>query len=291
MFFVCDIGGTNLRMAVTDLNGTILNKHRVLTPRNYDELLKTVEDQFRENSKRFHICGCCISVAGAVLENKEVWLPNLFGLERLKVAEDLQNLLSGIEVHVIDDRTAGLLGEIYKGCAVSKKNVLYLIIGTGVGLGILIDGVVVSGSERLAGSVGWIRVIDPLTGRIDTVENTISGPGILKRFNTVCKNSASSPEEIFRLYKQEADNCVRHLVQSTSKVVGYLLSVLVNIFNPEIIILAGSLALQWDVFQDEAIEVLKQNISPSIKRPPVRISNLGEDAQLLGCTKYLLSIR
>jgi len=248
-----------------------------------------LEREFKENSKRFSISSCCISVAGAVLENNEVWLPNVFARRKFRLAEDLQGIFSGVEVQVIDDRTAGLLGEVYKGCAVARRNVLYLIVGTGVGLGIMVDGVVVRGSQNLAGSVGWIRMIDPVTNRIETVEDIISGPGILKRFNTICHRPASSPEEVFRLYEQGADGCVKDLVQSTSQVIGYLLSVFVNIFNPEVIILAGSLALQWNVFRDEVMEVLRQNISPSIVEPLVQISVLGEDAQLLGCTRYLLS--
>ena len=289
MFFVCDVGGTNLRMAVTDADGTILKKRRVLTPRDYNQLLQTLEEEFKKNSAEFPISGCCVSIAGAVFENKEVWLPNVFGDRKFKLVEDLQALFAGLEVHAIDDRTAGLLGETYKGCAVGKKNVLYLILGTGVGLGILADGRVVSGSQKLAGSVGWIRVIDPLTSKFETAENIVSGPALLKRLNTICKKPATSPEEVFRLYEQVTDDCVRDLVHSTAHTLGYLLSVLVNILNPEIVVLAGSLTLQWNVFQDKAMEVLRQNISPFIAEPLVQVSILGEDAQLLGCTRYLLS--
>jgi len=290
VFFVCDVGGTNLRMALTDADGTILKKCRVPTPRDYNQLLQTLEEEFKKNSEEFLISGCCVSIAGAVLENREVWLPNVFGDRKFKLVEDLQALFAGagVEVHVIDDRTAGLLGEIYKGCAVGKKNVLYLIVGTGVGLGILADGRVISGSQKLAGSVGWIRVIDPLTKGFETVENIVSGPALLKRLNTICKKPATSPEEIFRLYEQVTDDCVKDLARSTAHTLGYLLSVLVNVLNPEIIVLAGSLALQWNVFQAEAIEAVKHNISPSIAEPLVQVSTLGEDAQLLGCTRYLL---
>ncbi len=289
MFFVCDVGGTNLRMAVTDTDGTILKKRRVATPRDYSQLLQTLEEEFKKNSEEFLISSCCVSIAGAVLENNEVWLPNVFGDRKFKLVEDLRSIFVGLEVHTIDDRTAGLLGEIYKGCAVGKKNVLYLILGTGVGLGILADGRVISGSQNLAGSVGWIRMTDPLTNKFETVENIVSGPALLKRLNKICKKPATSPEEIFRLYEQAKDECVRDLVHSTAYTLGYLLGVLVNILNPEMVVLAGSLALQWNVFQDKAMEVLRQNISPSIAEPPVQVSILGEDAQLLGCTRYLLS--
>jgi len=276
-------------MAVTDTDGAILKKRRVPTPRDYNQLLQTLEEEFKKNSEEFLISDCCVSIAGAVLENREVWLPNVFGDRKFKLVEDLQALFAGVEVHVIDDRTAGLLGEIYKGCAVGKKNVLYLIVGTGVGLGILTDGRVISGSQKLAGSVGWIRVIDPLTNKFETVENIVSGPGLLKRFNTICEKPATSPEEVFRLYERATDDCVKDLVHSTAHTLGYLLSVLVNVLNPEIIVLAGSLALQWNVFQAKAIEAVRHNISPSIAEPLVQVSTLGEDAQLLGCTRYLLS--
>ncbi|MEJ5229695.1 MAG: ROK family protein [Pseudothermotoga sp.] len=291
MFFVCDIGGTNLRVAVTSEDGIIMKKNKFSTPRDYDQLLCVLKKEFKEASREFSISSSCISVAGAVFKNNTVWLPNVFGPKRFSLAGDLENSFTNSEIHVIDDRVAGLLGELYRGCAVGKKDVLYLIVGTGVGLGILSNGLLVSGSQSLAGSVGWIRITDPLTGGVETVEDVLSGPSILKRFRMVCNYEVRSTEEIFHLYNQDTNDCTKKLVHTTAQVLGYLLSILTNIFNPELIILAGSLSTQWNVFKDVALEVLRQNTSPSIQQPRFEISTLGEDAQLIGCAKYLLTLR
>jgi len=291
MFFVCDIGGTNLRVAVTSEDGIIMKKNKFSTPRDYEQILSVLKNEFREASREFSISSSCISVAGAVFKDDTVWLPNLFGLKRFNLAEDLEKSFAIPEIHVIDDRVAGLLGELHRGCAVHEMDLLYLVIGTGVGLGIMSNGSLISGSQRLAGSVGWIRVTDPLTGNIETVEDVLSGPGILRRFRRACNHEVRSTQEIFHLHIQGTNDCAKRIVQTTAQVLGYLLSILTNVFNPELIILAGSLSAQWAVFKDVALEVLRQNISPSIQQPRLEISILGEDAQLIGCTKYLLTLQ
>lgn len=287
MFFTCDVGGTNLRTGVVDINGIILHRTKYPTPKNYEQLLKLVKTEFFRMSEQFPVSECCISVAGAVFDDGTVWLPNVFGSNRFNISYDLRSVLQKKKIFVIDDRVAGLLGELWKGCAIGKKDVLYLVIGTGVGLGILSNGTLVAGNQGLAGSVGWIKIHDPLTSSVESIENLIAGPAIVKRYKEICKAQASSAQDVFSLYLSK-DDCAEKVILIAAQSIGHLLSIITNTFNPEIIILAGSLALQWHIMKEHALRVLQEQISPFIQKPQIQSSFLGENAQLLGCAKYIL---
>lgn len=289
-FFAVDIGGTNLRTAIIDVNGTILCKSKYTTPRNYEQLLQLLKNELDSQTKRFRVSECGISVAGAVFNDGNVWLPNVFGSNKFNMSHDLRISLDRSKVYIIDDRIAGLMGELWKGCAVGKKDVLYLVIGTGVGLGILANGTLVFGAQNLSGSVGWIKIHDPLTGKIENIEDLISGPAIVRKYEKICGMQVNSAQDIFDSYLNK-DKHAEKIVVDISQLIGYLLSILTNTFNPELIVLAGSLALQWDILKEQALAILQAHISPFIQQPLVQSSFLGEDAQLIGCVKYILMLQ
>lgn len=290
MFFVADIGGTNLRTAIADANGTILCKYKHSTPKDYDQLLRLLETEFHKYAQKSQILGYCISVAGAVFSDGNVWLPNVFGSNRFDILHDLKHLLDNSRGYAIDDRIAGLMGELWKGCAFGKKNVLYLVIGTGVGLGIFANGTLITGNQNLSGSVGWIKTFDPLTGKFENMEDLISGPAIVKKYKEISGIQVDSAQDVFKFYLKK-DKDAEKVVVKVSELIGYLLSILTNTFNPDLIVLAGSLALQWNILQKHALQVLQTHTSPLIQQPSVQPSFLGEDAQLIGCARYILMMQ
>ncbi len=290
MFFVADIGGTNLRTAIVDANGTIFCKSKQITPKDYKQLLQILTTEFYKSVQEFRVSEYCISVAGAVFSDGNVWLPNVFGSNRFDILHDLKHLLDNYKGYAIDDRVAGLMGELWKGCAVGKKDVLYLVVGTGVGLGIFANGTLITGNQNLSGSVGWIRTFDPLTGKFENMEDLISGPAIVKKYKEISGIQVDSAQDVFNFYFKK-DKDAEKVVVNTSWSIGYLLSILTNTFNPDLIVLAGSLALQWNILQEHVLQALQTHTSPFIQKPQVRTSFLGEDAQLIGCARYTLMMQ
>ena len=289
--FVSDIGGTNLRVAIVDSEGAIHYKKRFSTPKDPQELLNTIISEFERNYDRFKLEYGCISVAGAVFEDESVWLPNVFGNQNYRLKEELQKSL-GIDIFCIDDRVAGLLGETWKGKAVDHRNVGYLVIGTGVGLGILADGKIVKGYGNVAGSVGWINMdvlnISTSISDINNIENFISGPAILRRFKRICGGLPKSVKSIFELYEKNKDECVRMIIKQTSIAIGKLLAIIANVLNPELLILGGSIGEKWRYFEKEALRVFEYETSPLVRKIRIEVSELGEEAQILGCVKYII---
>lgn len=286
--FIVDIGGTNLRIAIVSSMGDIIRKEKYVTPKDFLEISKTIEERYNSLKESYQLKRAIgISAAGAVLGDK-VWLPNIS-----KETFPLESLLFDrlkIPIRILDDRISGVLGEYWKGKGKDKDVVLYFIIGTGVGLGILIDGRPICGKNRATGSLGWI----PLGRRnryssvLGTLESQIAGPAILREYNRISDRKVARTEEVFELFEERDKNAVE-IISRVGIILGKTLSLLLNLFDPDVIILAGSIGLKWHIFKHWAYPTMNLYLSPLIKgNVEITISDLGEDAQILGVTYSLL---
>ncbi len=282
-FFVVDIGGTNLRICIVNIEGEILRKEKLNTPKDFLEICNIIEKSYKDFKKLYSLeerIG--ISVAGGVFEENFVWLPNVSS-ERFPLKSYLEKNLK-ISVKILDDRISGSLGEYWKGKGKDKKILLYLIIGTGVGLGILIDGKPIYGKNWVSGSLGWLPLgkRNSLSSKIGTLESQISGPSILREYNSISQRKLEKAEEVFKAFEKKDKNAEK-VISKAGKLLGKTLSSLANIFDPDIIILSGSIGLRWDIFKPYAYPIMNLYLSPIIKENlEIAKSELGEDAQILG---------
>lgn len=286
--FVVDIGGTNLRISIVDSYGNVLKKERFNTPKDFIEIAKIVEESYKNLRKEYfleEVIG--ISVAGAVFKD-EVWLPNIsknkfplksFLYERLK-----------IPVKILDDRVSGALGEYWRGKGKNKDIILYFIIGTGVGLGIIVNGKPLYGKNHASGSLGWIPVgkRNSYSSKIGTLESQISGPSILREYNRISGKNLERTEEVFELF-EKGDEISKKVISRVGRILGKTLSSLLNIFDPDIIIFSGSIGLEWEVFKPFSNPAINLYLSPLIKKNfEITTSELKEDAQILGVAYTIL---
>lgn len=286
--FIVDIGGTNLRIAVVNNLGDIIKKERYATPKDFIEISKIIEERYTSLKKSYTLKKAIgVSIAGAVLRDR-VWLPNIS-----KEAFPIETLLFDrlkIPIKILDDRISGVLGEYWKGKGKDKNVVLYLIIGTGVGLGILIDGRPIYGKDGIAGSLGWIPIgkRNLFSSKVGTLESQIAGPAILREYNRISDRKLTKTEEVFELFEEKDESAVK-IISRVGRILGKTLSLLSNLFNPDIIILAGSIGLRWYIFKPWAYPIMNLYLSPLIKsNVEITTSDLGEDAQILGLTYNLL---
>jgi len=280
-----DIGGTFIRSAICNETGILTNKTKFNTPQSPDKVMEFCLKIFEKYND---IDSYGISVAGAVLEKGYVWLPNAFGSDPYPLKAKLEEK-TGKVIDILDDRASGLIGETWKGAAVNSKNSAYFIIGTGVGLGIQVEGQVITGTHGAAGSIGWIPIGEEneYSNMVGTLESNISGYYMSKNYEKICKKSVKGASEIFDDYIKGGE-CSRKFLSTISKLLGKSLATVINFLDPEIIIMAGSVGQRWDIFKSKAEETMKNYLNPMIKKIEIVPSVLGEDAQLLGIGKYSL---
>ena len=240
-----------------------------------------------------------ISVPGiAYADRGEVWAPNIPGWESYPIVQELKTFLEiEIPVFLESDRSCYILGEHWKGKAQNCKHAIYMAVGTGIGVGIMIDGHILRGSQNVAGSIGWMALNQPYQAKYDACgcyEYYASGAGLARVASDLLAErpeysgplarlqGAHTAQDIF-FYAAEGDSIAHEVIEQAIAYWGMAVANLVSLFNPEKIILGGGIFGPGGQFLDQIREEAKKWAQPiSITQVEIEVSDLGGDAGLIG---------
>jgi len=205
----------------------------------------------------------------------------------------------GIPAYLENDSRSMAFGEFYSGELSSERNVLFVNLDYGIGLGIVVDGKIYYGRSGFSGEFGHIPLFDNEIichcGKKGCLETEASGWALIRKFkerlekgsssSAVKKNTSASEitlEDIITAAKNEDTLCIE-LLSEIGEQLGKGLAVLINVFNPELIILGGTLSETGDYIRLPARSVLnKFSLSLMNNDTSLRISRLGERAGVIG---------
>lgn len=246
-----------------------------------------------------------VSCGGPLDEKRGVIMspPNLPGWDNIEIKKFLEDRY-GVNVMVRNDANACALAEWKFGAAKGFSNIIFLTFGTGMGAGLILDGRLYSGTNGMAGEVGHIRLSPDGPwgfGKNGSFEGFCSGGGIaklgkataveaLKNGKTLsyCK-SADDLEKISAKSIAESANQgfddAKEIYRICAKKLGLGLSILIDILNPEIIVIGSVFKRAANLLKDEMENVLKNEaLSYSLnvcKIVPAKFDeNLGDLAAL-----------
>lgn len=257
-----DLGGTKTEGILLGGNGEILARKRVATPAgDYRGTVAAVTALVEElEADVDHKLPVGIGTPGAIsLKTGRMKNCNAVCLNDMPLKEDLIRSL-GRDIRIANDADCMTLSEASDGAAAGLLNVFGVILGTGVGGGVCINGSLVSGINAITGE--WGHTTLPLSayqpghgedleppevaqrtcfcGRNDCVETYLSGPG-LQRTYFEASGSASTAEQIVEL-AGEGDSVALAVMEQYSNLAALALSTVINILDPEVIVLAGGLS-------------------------------------------------
>jgi glucokinase len=257
-----DLGGTKITGAIFDCEGNILHKTaHLLENRQGNEvgrLITHVIDELFQQAEASTIKAIGICVPG-ISDSKTglVWAPNIAGWESYPLQKEIEEHLHNpnIPVAIDSDRTCYILGETWKGVAKGCKNAAFIAVGTGIGVGILLDGHILHGHADIVGAAGWLAL--NMEFEADYVhygcfESNASGNGIarcaqrLLKEQTLFKDSllyvkdieTITAHEVFDAYEQN-DPLAVEVIDKAIKMWGMAAANLVSLLNPEIIVWGG----------------------------------------------------
>jgi glucokinase len=284
-----DIGGTKIAAAVVTPEGKILNEVRYPTqavPPN--RLIETVARAITEVKEGFEVGGVCVAVPGLILasENKVMFAPNLHEIENIRLDEEIGRR-TGLRVTVENDANVAAWGEFRFGAGRGLKHMVFITLGTGVGGGIITQGVLLRGAQGAAGELGHVT-IDP------TGPCCASGTAIQRRAREVANERPNSPlgrlaserqvlgEDVTRL-AQEGDEVSISVLEETGRWLGIGLAGFVNAFNPEVIAVGGGASQAGELILESARkEVQLRARSPSRDLVEIKEATLGPESGVLG---------
>ncbi len=249
-----DVGGTKLLAAALNSAGEILSKYQVSTPRHdytatLDAIMGLIEGLENELGGSVPVG---VGIPGSVRDDTgQVQNANSTWLNGKSLKKDLQQKL-GREVRLANDANCFALSEAIDGAGVGAASVFGVILGTGVGGGLVLDGKLIEGHRSIAGEWGHCPLpyatIDEMNlsptcwcGRRGCIESWLSGPALTGQYNQSAGTSLCRVEEIIAL-KDEGDLVALDLLDAHSERLARSLALVVNIFDPEVIVLGGGLS-------------------------------------------------
>ena len=259
MYAGIDIGGTKTLVASLDDNGVIQQKVKFATPKWYEAFL----DQLREvigglDAKDFHAAG--VAVPGRI--DRKHGIGRVFGnlpWKDVPITHDVEKILH-CPVILEHDPSLAALSEAMLVKHISK--VLYITVSTGIGAGIVVDGVI---DETFAGSEAGQMIIEH-RDKLVTWESFASGSAIVRRYGKMAKDIDDE-----KTWKAIARDISGGLIQ------------LIALTEPDIIIIGGSVGRYYPRYRKYLSAELKKYETPLVPIPPIKAAERPDDAVLFGC--------
>src|SRR2546423_524136 len=302
-----DLGGTQLRVAVADDRGRLktVMRHPTQAGRGrrhvIDRIVATVKEALQENGTspgRVRALGIGLPgpvdpAAGLVISPA-----NLPGFKNVPLNRILTQA-TGIPSFLHHDAHLAALGEHQRGAARGAREVVYVTVSTGIGAGLILRGELYAGAHGIAGEVGHI-VVQPngplcTCGNRGCVEAIASGTGIARaareqapRIPASALHGLDNPtaEDVARAARA-ADPLANAILETAGSYLGVAMGTLVNLFNPQLIVLGGSVLKAGAPL----IRPMRQSMNASswkASRRGLRIvpPALGDDAGLIGAVEF-----
>jgi glucokinase len=305
-----DLGGTKLAVSVVDCQGNLVLKHKYpVEKRTPDDSIEQIITACAEVLRGTGLDTARIAGIGVVVPgifdpgSGQAWAPNLWGSDHIPLGDKLRSRLS-CRIIIDSDRTGYVLGEQWRGVARGTVDVVYMAIGTGIGLGIIMGGRVVSGAHGIAGAIGWFAV-DPrkkaLYHQLGCLEAESAGPAIARKATerlaagqpSVLHQSAGpsmeslSTEQVVAAARQR-DRLALEVLEEVTNYLAMGVANVISILNPQMVVLGGGLMHAADLlFEPLCRQVLDWAQPIAARKTRIELSQLGEDAGLLGAARLV----
>ena len=300
-----DLGGTNLKLAVLNHRYKIIEKKIFCTSgivsrggsagrpvlKNSQALIeaivRSVEDLIKRRAlNKKDILGLGLGVPGPVDTKKGIihFLPNIPGCRSIRVGQVLKKTL-GLPVYVDNDANLFTLGESCLGAGKGYKNIIGITMGTGIGGGFILEGRIYRGQRYAAGEIGHMPLvlqgIRCNCGGRGCLEAYIGNEKILSWAKRVFQKEVSL-RRLGELAFQGNKKAIR-IWQIVGYLLGFTLTGVINLLNPDAIVVGGGVAGAGRVLFDSIKKTAQAN-AMSVQAKHIRIlkSKFGESAGLIG---------
>lgn len=281
-----DVGRGWLRAAVADLSGTITARDEIRsTARSADALLDRISDLTAEVLKsaglrRKQVNCWTLGTPGIVApgDSQLALVTNLPGWGKPQVLGRLRNLLP--DVIVENDVNLATIAEQRYGLGQGVDNFVVVSIGTGVGMGLVLDGRLYRGATGAAGEIGFLPVAQASRrkGLQGLLESTTGAAAVVQQAKQLGMSGRLTAEVVFSRTRS-GDEVARQVVDAEAERIGSALAAVASVVDPSLIVLGGGIGVNADLLLTGVRRRLRA-VSPL--NPRVEVSTLGRDAVLRG---------
>ena len=308
-----DLGGTKILTAVIDAGG-VLSRGYSVTPAEEgpEAVVKSILESADRALNQAGVTAAdlyAVGVGAAGLSNPETGIlftsPHLPGWHNVPLGDMVEKGLRK-KVFLINDANAAAVGELHYGAGRGARNFIYITVSTGIGSGIIIDGEIYMGAAGMAGELGHMVIDDegPACdcGNRGCWEALASGTALVRearrriaggKATSILGYVGGAPEKInaeaVHMAAQAGDKLANELITRAAYYLGVGLANVVNIFNPEVIVIGGGLANMGDRLLGPALaEAARRALPPSYRLVRFARAGLGSDSGVIGAAAFAL---
>ena len=258
MLLGVDIGGTKCALILAENNGTIISRSVTATT-DVAATLAWITQGANAFAQENRIQAVGISCGGPLDSNTGYILspPNLPGWDEIPITKLLTEA-TGAPAYLCNDANACALAEWKFGAGKGSRNMIFLTFGTGLGAGLILDGRLYEGTNGMAGEAGHIRLAQdgPVGyGKTGSFEGFCSGGGI-SRLGSLMGCPGTAKELADRAKNGDMD--ALRVYRASARKLGAGLSVLIDLFNPERIVIGSVFARSEELFREEMEKVIAE---------------------------------
>ena len=295
-----DLGGTNLRVAGVSAGGEVVALHREQTaaregPGPVIERIVAAIGRVSDGvtSAGGSVRGVVLGAPGIISSRKGtvVASPNLPGWRDVPL-RDRVAAATGLPVLLENDANAAAYGEYWRGAGQGCDSLVLLTLGTGVGGGLVLRGELWRGADGMAGEIGHLTV-EPggrtcRCGNAGCLETYASATAVVENYRELSGiEEGVSAEEVGRR-AHEGDANARQAYREAGRSLGIAFAGLVNLLNPERIVIGGGVLPAWDLFMPAAEQEMRRRaFAPAAERVLFAPAALGDLAGVTGAAGLL----
>jgi len=308
-----DLGGTNIRVAGVSLRGEVFHRRKASTERecgkdavieNLIRMVRRALEREKKDGRKPIALG--VGVPGVILVRRGIIVssPNLPDWLNVPLKKIIGKEFA-LPVVVENDANAAAFGEQWVGAGKGANSLICLTLGTGVGGGIILDGKVWHGEDGMAaevghttvnpdgpqcqcGNTGCLEVYASATGIVREARRRLKREDSLLQKNFPGREDRFRAEDVFRAAKR-GDRVSLKVIGQMGRYLGIGIANLVNLFNPDMVVLSGGVTAAWNDF----IEITREEIRTRAfviprERATIRKAKLGDNAGLIGAAGVAL---
>lgn len=307
--FGVDVGGTTVKLAFFDEEGTLLNKWEIptVTKNGGEAILPDIAASIRKHLDKINISddqiiGIGIGVPGPVNAQGVVNKCVNLGWGVFNIHSTL-SALTGFPVKAGNDANMAALGEYWKGGGQGCENVVFATLGTGVGGGVVLDGKIIHGAHGAGGEIGHLVLNKNETercncGKYGCAEQYCSATGIVRVAERTLQRSAkpSVLRDIFPLTCKDVfdasaagDELAKEILEQVYEYLGEFLADICCVVDPEAVVLGGGVSKAGLPLLDGAKRYFTKYVFHAAKDVRFALASLGNDAGTYGAFKLALT--
>ena len=309
-----DLGGTNIKAAIFNLDLQLMVEIRKPTqaqkgPKHVlNNIIQVIEEMLERLNTTDKSIYCMGMGLPGLLDPKQgisFFSPNFPSWENIHVVNEL-NKRFVFPIFIDNDVRVNLYGEWRFGAGLNYKNLVLITLGTGLGSGIVIDGKVIYGATASAGEIGHMNMYRQgrscKCGSSGCLGRYVSAVGMTNTFIEKLKSGRKSIVEewinhdvsniqahmISKAYDLKDDLAIE-VMHETGEILGFGLANVINLFNPEIIIVGGGMSYAGDRLLNTVRETIRDHsLKISSHACSVVQAQLGDCAGMIGAASYAI---